>query len=365
MQTLQTSRHPDTAPSLHGNAAFQLLHAHFAIANGEQEEARRALQLALDLCKHENDCLQLLNPMLVNELLLWSRLHGIESDINYPDVPPAPTSISAINKEIATQRAPIRIFCLGRFNVHYHDQEITQNTYGRNKPLELLKVLIALGGRQVSQENISELLWPETPGDGAQRNFNTTLHRLRKLLGNGQAVVLKDTLLTLDSRYVQVDLWEAERLLGQLEKQLHHTQPDQVQIKESCHRLFSLFHGDFLGNEPDRHWALLIKERLRNRVLKMLQLVGKYWQTQQQLDLASDIFERGLTLDPLHEVFYQSLMQVHISRGHYSQAAAAYEQCRKVLATRLGVMPSSKTLSLYRQTQASIPDPHHQQQIDA
>jgi DNA-binding SARP family transcriptional activator len=96
---------------------------------------------------------------------------------------------------------------------------------------------------------------------------------------------------------------------------------------------------------------LLIKERLRNRLLKILQALGKYWQSHHMNELAREVFERGLAMDPLHEMFYQQLMQLHIERGHPSHAAAIYEQCRKVLASNLGVMPSSRTLILYRQTQ--------------
>jgi len=335
-------------------AATRLLQAHFAIASGESTQARVALQHALAVCKLEDDtCLQLLNPKLVKDLLHWSYKQGIEMEFVHERIHAMQTTaVTSVPVSVA-ESVPIRIYCLGRFNVQINNELVVQSSYGRNKPLELLKVLIALGGRQVSQENISEILWPEALGDGAQRNFNTTLHRLRKLLGYNQAVVLKDTLLTLDNRYVQVDLWEAERLLGQLEQQLRHIHADETQLQSLSERLFALFRGDFLGTEPDRNWALLIKERLRNRMLKILQSLGKYWQAHHQPDIAREIFERGLAIDPLHEVFYQHLMQLHINRGHHSHAAAIYERCRKVLASNLGVMPSGRTLSLYRQTQSA------------
>ncbi len=354
--TLTMCEHKTTQPAqsvspAQRTAATQLLQAHFAIASGESSQAREALQHALALCKHEDDsCLQLLNPDIIRDLLHWSYKQGIEMEFVHQRIH-AMQGASVTAVPAAAETVPIRIYCLGRFNVQINNEVVVQSSYGRNKPLELLKVLIALGGRQVSQEHISEILWPEALGDGAQRNFNTTLHRLRKLLGYSQAIVLKDTLLTLDSHYVQVDLWEAERLLGQLEQQLRHVHADEAQLQSLSERLFALFHGDFLATEPDRNWALLIKERLRNRMLKILQSLGKYWQAHQQSDLAREIFERGLALDPLHEVFYQHLMQLHINRGHHSHAAAIYERCRKMLATNLGVMPSGRTLSLYRQTQ--------------
>ena len=352
MRTPETRNPAEPVQSAQCTAAANLLQAHFAIDRGECAQARQAVLQALALCKHEdNACFHLLNPAIVDKVLHWSYQQGIEPEFVRQSMQTL-QGREASTLHLATPApVPIRIYCLGRFNVQLNNELVVQSSYGRNKPLELLKVLIALGGRQVSQERLSEILWPDNLGDGAQRNFNTTLHRLRKLLGYPQAIVLKDTLLTLDSRYVQVDLWEAERLLGQLEQQLRHVQVDQAQLRDVSERLFALFHGDFLGNEPDRSWALLLKERLRNRMLKILQSLGKYWQAHHQPELAREVFERGLALDPLHEVFYQHLMQLHITRGHHSHAAAIYERCRKVLATSLGVMPSNRTLSLYRQTQ--------------
>ena len=333
------------------SAASSLLQAHFAITAGKSSHAKAALQQALALCKTSgNACFHLLNPDIVSDLLHWSYQQGIEPEFVRHSIQSMQLSLAAEKQRQASDTIPVMIYCLGRFSIQVDAKVIIDNCYGRNKPLELLKILIALGGRQVSQEKLTEVLWPDAPGDSALRNFNTTLHRLRKLLRYSQALVLKDTLLTLNPHYVQVDLWETERLLGQMEQVLRHSQVDEERLHNLYDRVFSLFHGDFLGNEPDRNWSLLIKERLRNRLLKILQTLGKYWQAHHMNDLAREVFERGLALDPLHELFYQQLMQLHIERGHHSHAAAIYEKCRKVLASNLGVMPSSRTLTLYRQT---------------
>lgn len=55
------------------------------------------------------------------------------------------------------------------------------------KPLELLKAILALGGREVDPASITDLLWPDAEGDAAQKALETALHRLRKQLGNERA----------------------------------------------------------------------------------------------------------------------------------------------------------------------------------
>lgn len=241
---------------------------------------------------------------------------------------------------------PIKIYTLGRFSLLSDDEPQTLTSKSAQKPMALLKCLIAFGGRQVSQEKINEALWPDAEGDSARRNFDTTLFRLRKLLNHDQALVLKEGLLSLDSSYVWADNWALERLLSQLER--YEKSADKSQILILQEKLFLLYKGDFLSVEADRSWSIVLKERLRNRMLKCLLQLGNFWQEQKQFDQAEKCYEKGLTLNPLHEQFYQQLMQMHVNQGNNAQMAATYEQCRKILSTTLGVMPSEQTTVIYQ-----------------
>ena len=101
---------------------------------------------------------------------------------------------------------PLRIHTLGGFQLMLNEVPVTL-TGKVKKPLELLKVLIALGGRGVSQERLSDALWPDADADLAKRSFDTTLHRLRKLLGNERMLQLQAGRLSIDPRYCWVDTW--------------------------------------------------------------------------------------------------------------------------------------------------------------
>jgi len=247
---------------------------------------------------------------------------------------------------------PIKIFTLGRFSLLIDDEPQAFTAKSAQKPMELLKCLIAFGGRQVSQENITEALWPDAEGDSARRNLDTTLFRLRKLLKHEQALVLKEGLLSLNSKYIWVDNWAAERLLSQLEDLLHRTDINKIEALQ--HKLITFYNGDFLGFETDRPWSIVQKERLCNRMLKGLLQLGAFWQAQDHFEHAEICYKKGLTLDPLHEPFYQQLIQLNLAQDKKSQAASTYEQCRKMLSTQLGVMPSEETMRLYNQIKNKI-----------
>jgi len=98
----------------------------------------------------------------------------------------------------------VSIFTLGRFSLLLNGQPAEFGRKAPQRPLELLKAIVALGGREVSTTNLMSALWPDADGDVAQRSFDTTLHRLRKILGDHRVLALKEGKLSLDGNYCWV-----------------------------------------------------------------------------------------------------------------------------------------------------------------
>ena len=121
---------------------------------------------------------------------------------------------------------PLKIYTLGKFDIARDGEVIRFSGKVQQKPLLLLKALIAFGGRDVKEEHLCDALWPDAEGDLAHRSFETTLYRLRQLIGKDNVVHLKEGRLTLDMRSCWVDAFalekaldEAEVLMGSLQEQ--------------------------------------------------------------------------------------------------------------------------------------------------
>ena len=77
----------------------------------------------------------------------------------------------------ASHDAPlVSVFTLGRFSLLLNGKPAEFGRKAPQRPLELLKAIIALGGREVSSTSLMSALWPDVDGDVAQRSFDTTLH---------------------------------------------------------------------------------------------------------------------------------------------------------------------------------------------
>ncbi|HEX9814037.1 MAG TPA: hypothetical protein VGB31_03710, partial [Myxococcota bacterium] len=115
---------------------------------------------------------------------------------------------------------PIKIHTLGRFAVLLDDRPLTFAAKTQKKPLELLKALAALGGSDVSDSQLIECLWPDADGDRGHHALEMALSRLRKLLGNPEAILAQGRNLSLNEHYIWVDVRSLAQVLDRLETAL-------------------------------------------------------------------------------------------------------------------------------------------------
>src|SRR5262249_41751718 len=82
----------------------------------------------------------------------------------------------------------IRVRVLGDFELETDERPVEPMTKAQKKPLELLKAIVAHGSAGAAQGRLADQLWPELEGDAARNALHTTLHRLRKLIGDEHAI---------------------------------------------------------------------------------------------------------------------------------------------------------------------------------
>jgi LuxR family maltose regulon positive regulatory protein len=245
---------------------------------------------------------------------------------------------------------PIKISAMGPFMLSVEGTPMRSTGKAQRKSLELLQSLIALGGHDVSTNVVIGNLWPSPEGD-AGRAFESTLYRLRKLLGRDDAILLVDGKLTLNVKIAWVDAWALERRLDELEAAIAAADGHEIH-GEIADSIFGLYRGHFLESEGEAAWMLGMRQRLRGKLLRNLVAVGKHLEDQGEADRAARVYERGLELDNLSEELYRRLMLTYRKLGQSAAALEVYRRCRHLLSVVLGVKPSAETEAIYRSLKA-------------
>jgi ATP/maltotriose-dependent transcriptional regulator MalT/DNA-binding SARP family transcriptional activator len=244
---------------------------------------------------------------------------------------------------------PVRVRALGGFEIERDGKAVEFSGKGPGRPLELLKVLLAMGGQGVRIHQLADALWPNADADYAHKSFTAALHRLRRLLECDEALVLRDGRLSLDAVCVWTD---AGALHAMLQRMDGLTRPapaagSEAALQAAVEHVLALYRGPFLPDEADQPAYMAWREQLRARLLRQWTGAARVWEMQGHPDIAADAWQRLIDADPLFEAAYRQLMLCHQRRGDTFAAREVYERLRTTLSTRLRVMPSAPTQELY------------------
>ena len=278
-------------PNRHLEFACLLGFADMALRAGRTRSGLKALRLGLEIGRQYGyQHFLWWWPAALSRVCARALEEGIEVD--YVRTLIRQRNLSPEGTAVPTWPWRFRVQTLGNFRVLRHDEPLGGAGKAQRRPLELLKLLIACGGTQVSEGRITDALWPRIDGDSAHRSFTSALHRLRKLLGEDKAIVLHEGKLTLDRRYFWVDAWAFDALAARLD-----SASDPAQVEKLAERMLALYAGPFMSDEPDASWALQPRERMRSRLARAMKRVLRQWHDGGDAERARAGYERCLEID--------------------------------------------------------------------
>lgn len=276
---------------------------------------------------------------------------GVEPDyatalIRTYRLPPPPAA------DLEAWRWPLRIYGLGCFEILRDGLPLRFTGKAPQRPLALLKALIALGGRDVSAPRLAALLWPESEGDQAYHALEMALHRLRLQLGFEPAVTLHSGALTLHPDWVWTDVGAFEQLAATLGA----ADLAAGDIAALSTRLLELYQGDLFSEDMEAEWLWPRREQLRARfrraVAALCEALASTGQWRQIVDLCETALSRG----SYTEECCRRLLEAYGQLEDIPLLIETYRRCERLLALQ-GLTPSPKTTDLYRRLLGSSRPP--------
>jgi len=243
--------------------------------------------------------------------------------------------------------APDRTF--GGFGLLRGGAPVEFGGKGPGRPLELLKVLIAMGGQNVRADHLADALWPHAEADFAHKSFTAALHRLRRLFEADEALTLRDGRLSLNAALVWLDGWALEQALVELDGALRLPGVERAAsvLDALAAEALSLYRGPFLPDESEQPSYLAYREQVRARLLRSLARLSRRREEQGEREAAAECYLRLIESDDVFEAPYRYLMQCLQRGGEAAEARNAYERLRTVLSTKRKILPSAETQAVY------------------
>ena len=241
---------------------------------------------------------------------------------------------------------PIRIHALGPFAIEIDGKPLAQPGKQQKRPLMLLKALVGHAERELSIADLSAWLWPDLDGDSARSAFNMAVHRLRKLLGNDQAISIRGGTIALAEDYCWTDVRAFQTLCSRTRAAFNDVAAPRALI-ELADRCLKLYRGELLASDEASPWLITQRDRLRSMLDQEIDLIGSALESVEQWEAAVRLYQRSVDINPLAEEHYRRLMNGLSKQNRYAEAIATYRRCRQTLSVVLGVEPKPSTRMLY------------------
>lgn len=293
-----------------------LVLADFALESGKSGRCQRLLRIAFALGRGEGYVsIPFFKPETLSRLCSQALDAGIEADyaryvIRKRDLkPPLDTALSE------HWPWPVKITTFGGLTLRVQGEPVQWPRKAQHKPVDLLRALVAYGGRGVPSNRLMDSLWPEAEGDAAASALKTTLHRLRKILGHEDAVQLRDGQVTLNPACVWVDRWALEQVLDEVGMVSSRNAYDRplAAWERTSQRLLDLYQGRFL-EKSDLPCAVTPREALHRKYLLAVERVGAAFEALGMWAKARSVYVRALDVDPTAEWLNQQITPRHEDR---------------------------------------------------
>ncbi|HYO67066.1 MAG TPA: BTAD domain-containing putative transcriptional regulator, partial [Archangium sp.] len=232
----------------------------------------------------------------------------------------------------------------------------------RRKLMALLAYM-ALSNRPHGRGELAALLWPDLDGQKGLAVLRSTLWEGCQLLGKDWLEADRKTVRLLPGASLWVDVARFEQLLEEARSSTSQQVPRPTVIALLTEAA-ALYRGTFLqgfslrDTETFEEWRGLQAERLRTRMMELLEQLIPLQVEQGQPAQAIACAQRLLAIEPTNESAHRHLMNLYAQGGQRTRALEQYESCARVLSENLAVKPQEETRRLQESIRAGAVPPH-------
>lgn len=245
----------------------------------------------------------------------------------------------------------LKINMFGEFSIAYDGNEINDQGSRSKKLWTFLEYLVTFREREVYQNELIDLLWPDGDVENPENTMKTLLHRVRSTVAE-VGIEGKNLILYRRGAYrwnthipqlVDTDVFET-----------HYQEAYLFGISEEEKRrkllaAAEIYKGDFLPKSGMEPWVVPISTYYHGRYLKVVCDAAESLESIGAYDEMVSLCQKASNLDPYEEGIHQHLIRALMKTGRQQKAQAHYEYVNQLFFTKFGITPSKETTELYKE----------------
>lgn len=246
----------------------------------------------------------------------------------------------------------LKVNMFGEFSIHYQGKTLSSADNRSKKLLTFLEYMILFRGKEVSQADLIDLLWPEEneisdPVNTLKMIIYRARQALEKLGLNGKRIIASHRgsySWSSEGLEVVLDVDQFEKLYQQANEQV-----DRDKMLQYLFDAIALFKGEFLPQSSYEEWAIPISTYYHNKYIKAVKECVAILEEENSYETIIEICRKAVAIDPYDEQLHISLIEAYAASGDNHAAIAHYDSVTDMFYSKFGITPSQEFVDVYKQ----------------
>ncbi len=257
----------------------------------------------------------------------------------------------------------IKISMFGGFRLMHENGSVIDYQNSRSNKLWLvLAYLLTYRDKQITQDELIDVLWGDEPIDNPSNTLKTLRHRLCSMLDGLGAVSGKKLIRYNHGVYSWNKELQCEIDIEQFTMycNLGDEENDAAQKVSYYLNAIEYYSGDFLPKFSSELWVMAVNAYYHTeylRIVKKCLVVLK--ETQRYYDIVT-VCQKAVIIEPYDEELHRDLIWALVQTGAKQSALNHYEKVQKMFYQEFGVNLSDELVEMYKQ----VIQENHEYEVD-
>jgi DNA-binding SARP family transcriptional activator len=241
---------------------------------------------------------------------------------------------------------------LGGFSLSYPDgTAIDYQSNRSNKLWMVLAYLLTHRGKQITQDELIDILWPDEEIDNPVNTLKTMRHRLCGMLDALGGIPGKEMIRYNHGIYAWSEEVDCVLDIDQFSTYCALAEQEQDDSQKISYYLNALeyYNGDFLPKLSSEMWVMSAHAYYHAEYLRVVKKCIALLRTENRYYEIITVCQKAVTIEPYDEDLHRELIDALVRTGAKQSALDHYEKVKELFYHEFGINLSEDLVELYKQ----------------
>ena len=246
----------------------------------------------------------------------------------------------------------LQISMLGGFSLSYPDgTAIDYQSNRSNKLWMVLAYLLTHRGKQITQDELIDILWPDEEIDNPVNTLKTMRHRLCGMLDALGGIPGKEMIRYNHGIYAWSEEVDCVLDIDQFSTYCALAEQEQDDSQKISYYLNALeyYNGDFLPKLSSEMWVMSAHAYYHAEYLRVVKKCIALLRTENRYYEIITVCQKAVTIEPYDEDLHRELIDALVRTGAKQSALNHYEKVKELFYHEFGLNLSEDLVELYKQ----------------